>query len=208
MQLFQRIVTYPVAGLNSPMKSLAPSISVFILLFTGFVPACAQVLFNSSFDEAGATEEEPVAWVRWGEGFRRVTDWKPIHSGTGQLGYDHTAGIQGGNCGIWQDVVGAVAGKKYKISLNVMADQVGGANLPPTSLELRLEYADHEQQTLLESKMIPPITLPADGKWHEISIEGTTPRDSLRFLMVMTPLDGENRGGKFKFDDVKVELVP
>jgi hypothetical protein len=26
--------------------------------------------------------------------------------------------------------------------------------------------------------------------------------------MVMTPLDGENRGGKFKFDDVKVELVP
>jgi hypothetical protein len=25
---------------------------------------------------------------------------------------------------------------------------------------------------------------------------------------VMTPLDGENRGGKFKFDDVKVELVP
>jgi hypothetical protein len=24
----------------------------------------------------------------------------------------------------------------------------------------------------------------------------------------MTPLDGENRGGKFKFDDVKVELVP
>jgi hypothetical protein len=26
--------------------------------------------------------------------------------------------------------------------------------------------------------------------------------------MVMTPLHGENRGGKFKFDDVKVELVP
>ncbi|MDA1339804.1 MAG: carbohydrate binding domain-containing protein [Verrucomicrobia bacterium] len=190
------------------MKSLAPSISVFILLFAGCVAASAQVLFNSSFDEAGATEEEPVAWVRWGEGFRRVTDWKPIHSGAGQLGYDHTAVSQGGNCGIWQDVVGVQAGKKYKISLYVMADKVGGANLPPTSLELRLEYADNGQQSLLESKMIPMITLPTDGTWQEISIEGTTPSDSLRFLMVMTPLDGENRGGKFKFDDVKVELMP
>jgi hypothetical protein len=71
-----------------------------------------------------------------------------------------------------------------------------------------LEYADNGQQSLLESKIIPVITLPADGTWQEISIEGTTPQDSLRFLMVMTPLDGENREGKFKFDDVKVKLVP
>ena len=171
-------------------------------------PAYAQVLLNASFDEAGSTGEEPVSWVRWGDGFKRVTDWQPIHSGLGQLGYDHGAVTQGGNCGIWQDVVGAIAGKKYKISLYVMADKVEGANLPPTSLELRLEYADNGQQSLLESKIIPVITLPADGTWQEISIEGTTPQDSLRFLMVMTPLDGENREGKFKFDDVKVKLVP
>ena len=112
------------------------------------------------------------------------------------------------NCGIWQDVVGGQAGKKYKISLYVMADKVEGARLPPNTLELRLEHADNGQQSLLESKMIPMITLPTDGKWQEVSIEGTTPSDSLRFLMVMTPLDGENRGGKFKFDDVKVELMP
>ena len=190
------------------MKHLTRLISFFLILLGSYGSAYAQLLLNPSFDDSGSTEEEPMAWVRWGEGFRRVTDWKPIHSGAGQLGYDHTAVSQGGNCGIWQDVVGAIAGKKYKISLYVMADKVGGANLPPTSLELRLEYADNGQQSLLESKMIPMITLPTDGKWQEISIEGTTPRDSLRFLMVMTPLDGENRGGKFKFDDVKVELVP
>ena len=104
--------------------------------------------------------------------------------------------------------LGPSQGRSTKFRSTSWRIRWGGANLPPTSLELRLEYADNGQQSLLESKMIPMITLPTDGKWQEISIEGTTPRDSLRFLMVMTPLDGENRGGKFKFDDVKVELVP
>ena len=171
-------------------------------------PAYAQVLLNASFDEAGSTGEEPVSWVRWGDGFKRVTDWQPIHSGLGQLGYDHGAVTQGGNCGIWQDVVGALAGKKYKISLYVMADKVEGANLPPDSIELRLEYKDGEQQTLIESNLTPLITIPADGKWHKLSVEGKTPKDSLRFLMVMNPLSDPNRGGKYRFDDISVELVP
>lgn len=171
-------------------------------------PAYAQVLLNASFDEAGSTSEEPVSWVRWGDGFKRVTDWQPIHSGLGQLGYDHGAVTQGGNCGIWQDVVGAQTGQKYRISVYLMADKVDGANLPPESIELRLECKDGEQQTLIESNLTPLITIPADGKWHKLSVEGKTPKDSLRFLMVMNPLSDPNRGGKYRFDDISVELVP
>jgi len=171
-------------------------------------PAYAQVLLNASFDEAGSIGEEPVSWVRWGDGFKRVTDWQPIHSGLGQLGYDHGAVTQGGNCGIWQDVVGAQAGQKYRISVYLMADKVEGANLPPESIELRLECKDGEQQTLIESNLTPLITIPADGKWHKLSVEGKTPKDSLRFLMVMNPLSDPNRGGKYRFDDISVELVP
>ena len=171
-------------------------------------PAYAQVLLNASFDEAGSTGEEPVSWVRWGDGFKRFTDWQPIHSGLGQLGYDHGAVTQGGNCGIWQDVVGAQAEQKYRISVYLMADKVEGANLPPDSIELRLEYKDGEQQTLIESNLTPLITIPADGKWHKLSVEGKTPKDSLRFLMVMNPLSDPNRGGKYRFDDISVELVP
>lgn len=167
----------------------------------------AQQLTNGSFEDFVDDQQAPDGWTTWGEGIHRETTWWPTLSGKALLGYRHWQVKGDFTSGVWQDVPGVKAGQKVKFSVSMMVDKhEDGANTAE-EVELLLECTKNGQQETIASKKVPLADFPADGQWHEISVEGTTPVNSLRVLISAQPAREGSRTSAVKFDDASLEVL-
>ena len=167
----------------------------------------AQQITNGSFEDFVDDPGAPEGWSTWGEWIKRETGWWPTFSGKAMLGYHHWQVKGDFTSGVWQDIQGVKAGQKFKFSVSMMVDKhEDGANTAE-EVELILECTKNGQQETVATKKIPLADFPADGQWREVSVEGTTPVNSLRVLISVQPAREGSRTSAVKFDDATLEVL-
>jgi hypothetical protein len=163
-------------------------------------------LQNTSFEAAGSSEANADHWGVWGEGFARVTDWKPTKNGGAMLAYKHWETKGDASAGVFQDAAFVKAGAKYRFVVPIFFDKPDSGS-SAKSIELRLESTINGAQVTVATQTFDLTTateaLPY-SKWTPLQVTGTAPVDNLRVLVILTPQQG-SRGGAVKIDAVRLE---
>jgi hypothetical protein len=167
-----------------------------------------QLLKNFSFEEPGATPIEASDWQHWGN-MERSTSWIPTHGGTCMMAYLHRAVITGQPAGIKQEVQNLKPGQRYKFYIFVMSGKPNSGTSTAKKIQLRLEAEENGKTVVVQSADFYPLAdIPQDPRWHEISVTGVSPGNSLTAVLELTPSPETPRGGVLKFDEAVLVPVP